>query len=153
VYPEMLLDDNPWWDVVFFIQKYLTCEGRYSLIYLYHVCLLLHLKDKTKIINMPFYLLKSLMKMAAVVWKNPPHKEIFLYHHALIKLIVLDKLEKLNQTWDEFISRNQFQEAELSNEDSEKEEPILVNPKSVITGKRNKQKQKNEGLQPKVQRK
>jgi hypothetical protein len=56
-----------------------------------------------------------------------------MHHHALIKLIVLDKLEKLNKTWDEFLSRNQFQEVILSNEDSKKEEQNLVNSKSVIT--------------------
>jgi hypothetical protein len=109
---------NPWRDVVFFIQKYLTCEGRYSLIFLYHILMLQHIKDKHKRVNMHFYLLKILTKMAMVVRKNPPNKDRFLYHHALVKILVLHKLEELNQTWQQFLSRNNFEE----------NEPVMENP-------------------------
>ena len=34
--------------------------------------------------------------------KNPPNKDRLLYHHALVKLIILHKLEKSNQAWDDF---------------------------------------------------
>jgi hypothetical protein len=75
-------------------------------------------KDRNKRVNMPFYLLKSLTKMAMVVRKNPPNKDIFLYHHALVKILVLHKLEELNQTWHQFLLRNNFEE----------NEPVLENP-------------------------
>jgi hypothetical protein len=41
--------------------------------------------------------------MAMEVWKNPQNEERFLYHHTLIKLIVMDKLEKKNQTLEDFL--------------------------------------------------
>jgi hypothetical protein len=47
----------------FLIQKYITCEGWFSLIYLYHVIILLHLKGD-KPLNMPYYLLKYLSRMS-----------------------------------------------------------------------------------------
>jgi len=100
--------DDPWKDMTFFIHKYLTCEGRYNIVFLYHIRLLQHLKDKKKRINMPYYLLKILTKIAATVHIDPPKKESFLYHHSLIKIIVFDKLDKLNQTWEEFPLRNNF---------------------------------------------
>jgi hypothetical protein len=56
-----------------------------------------------------------------------------MYHHALIKLIVLDKLEKKNQTWEEFLSRNNFQENGSSSENSERDENP-VNPTPRIAG-------------------
>ena len=33
---------DQWCNILFIIQKYLTCEGRYSITFLYHVRLLLH---------------------------------------------------------------------------------------------------------------
>jgi hypothetical protein len=43
-----------------------TCEGRYSIIFLYHICSLMHLK-KEKLVNMPYYFLSSLTKMAKAI--------------------------------------------------------------------------------------
>jgi hypothetical protein len=88
----------------------MTCEGRYKIIYLYHIHLLPHLKDISKNLNLPFFLLKTLVKIVGSVKNNPPNKDKFLYHHALVKFIVLYEIRKLNQTWEEFLERNGFQE-------------------------------------------
>jgi hypothetical protein len=65
--PRVWLKD-PWKDLAFLIQKYITCEGRFSLIFLYHIRILLHLKGE-KLLNMPYYLLKSLTKMSKAIQK------------------------------------------------------------------------------------
>jgi hypothetical protein len=84
------------------ITRLITCEGRYSTFKAYHFRLLAHFQFN-KPLNFPFYFLKSLEKMSSQVRKNvtKPHNNLF--HHVLIKLLVLAKLEKHRQTWDEFI--------------------------------------------------
>jgi hypothetical protein len=81
------------------IQVYITCEGRYGRTMLYHFILLLHFTGK-KPINMPYYLLKSLTKMASKVQAKPQKASNSLFHHGLIKLIVLEELSRRNKTWD-----------------------------------------------------
>jgi hypothetical protein len=56
----------PWKDLAFLIQKLVTCEGEYSLIFLYHIRLLMHLKNE-KPLNMPYYLLIILTKMSKTI--------------------------------------------------------------------------------------
>ena len=37
---------HPWDEIVYVIQKFITCEGRFSIVYLYHIKLLQHLKGE-----------------------------------------------------------------------------------------------------------
>lgn len=48
-----------WEDVALFIQKFITCEGHFRIIFNYHFQLLAHLRTG-KLINLPYYLLNSL---------------------------------------------------------------------------------------------
>ena len=48
------------------IMRYFTCEGRFSRFYKYHVRLLMHFTG-VKILNLPYYLYKSLDKMVEKV--------------------------------------------------------------------------------------
>jgi type IV secretory pathway VirB10-like protein len=48
------------------IMKFFTCEGRFPQIYAYHIRLLMHF-TRTKLINIPFFLHKSIEKMASIV--------------------------------------------------------------------------------------
>jgi hypothetical protein len=51
-----------WHDLILILKQFITCEGRYGLVFLYHIRLLmLFLGFK---LNMPFYLLMSLYKMS-----------------------------------------------------------------------------------------
>ena len=71
------------------IMKYFTCEGRFSRIYAYHIRLLMHF-TRTKQLNLPFFLHKSIEKMASTIQKKPPSQQIAcLFHHSLIKVIIL----------------------------------------------------------------
>jgi hypothetical protein len=48
----------------------------------------------------PFYFLKSLEKMSSQVRKNVTNPHNSLFHHGLIKFLILTKLEKQGKSWD-----------------------------------------------------
>jgi hypothetical protein len=84
------------------ITRLITCEGRYSTFKACHFRLLAHFLFN-KPLNFPFYFLKSLEKMSSQVRKNVTNPHNSLFHHGLIKLLVLTELEKQGQSWDAFI--------------------------------------------------
>ena len=51
------------------IMKYFTCEGRFSRVYAYHIRLLMHF-TRTQLLNLPFFLYKSIEKQASTVQKK-----------------------------------------------------------------------------------
>jgi len=89
------------------IQKYLTCEGRYNKVYSYHFKLLFHFTGKTSI-DLPFYLFHSLSKMCDKVQLRKEACETSLFHHGLVKLMVLHELRKIGRDWDTFIFMSGF---------------------------------------------
>jgi hypothetical protein len=84
------------------ITSLITCEGRYSTFKSFHFILLAHFLFN-KPLNFPFYFLKILENMSSQVRKNVtnPHNSIF--HHGLIKLLILSELERKGQNWDLFM--------------------------------------------------
>jgi hypothetical protein len=82
--------------------RLITCEGRYSTFKACHFRLLAHFLFN-KPLNFPFYFLKTLEKMSSQVRKNVTNPHNSLFHHGLIKLLVLAELEKQGKTWDAFI--------------------------------------------------
>jgi hypothetical protein len=88
------------------LQKYITCEGHFSLTFLYHIMILLHFKGQR--INLPYFLWKSLTNMAAMTQRKfyTRTMEQNLDHHGLVKLLVLDELRKKNDNKEDFIARN-----------------------------------------------
>jgi hypothetical protein len=58
---EYLLE--PYEKVLIVIQRYFTCEVRFDRVYEYHIRLLVHFMGKITL-NLPFYLYRSLGKMA-----------------------------------------------------------------------------------------
>jgi hypothetical protein len=112
---------HPWDELAYLTQKFITCEGIFSIIYLYHIKLLQHLKSDCEI-NMPYFLLQSLSKMAKAVQKQWRNTERSLYYCGFIKMIIIHELHKQNLTWQQFIIRNGFKIVE----EEVKEEQILV---------------------------
>jgi hypothetical protein len=51
-----------WHNLVLILKQFITCEGRYGLVFLYHICLLMLFIGFD--LNMSFYLLMSLYKMS-----------------------------------------------------------------------------------------
>ena len=97
---------SPWDEIAYLIKKYITCEGLFSLIFLYHIRILQHLNQE-KLLNMPYYLLHSLQKMSIQVKKNK-NKERSMYHHGLIKMLVDHELHQKGQSWNIFLWKNGF---------------------------------------------
>ena len=70
------------------VMKYFTCEGRFSRIYSYHIRLLMHF-TRTKLLNLPYFLCKSIEKMSTIMKKKlPAQQRASLFHHSLVKIIV-----------------------------------------------------------------
>ena len=87
---------RPWDQVVIFLKKYITCEGRYQIIQISYFILLSHLCHG-RLLNIPLYLLRALQSMDQCV-KESRHPVASLTNHGLIKLLVLRALAHHNLT-------------------------------------------------------
>ena len=78
-------------DLIYLIQKYISCEGHFSLVFLYHLRLLAHLvKDER--LSLPFYFVKLLTKMASK-YKGPGEiADTYLFHQGLINVLITHEL-------------------------------------------------------------
>jgi hypothetical protein len=94
-------------DFLVVIQKYFTCEGRFNLAFLYHFRLLMHFTGK-EAINIPFFLFRSIGKMSDKVQAKPSTSSLALFHSSLIKLLVLEELNKTGNTWESFPTSNNY---------------------------------------------
>jgi hypothetical protein len=95
-----------WKDILFILQKYITCKGRYGLELLYHLWLLIHFKGHA--INFPYFLLNILKKMAYSIQHSHRNIDKILYHHGMVKILLETKLHKKNDNWEAFLVRNHF---------------------------------------------
>jgi hypothetical protein len=85
----------------------MTCEGRYRLVFLYHLRLLMSFIGYP--LNMPFYFQRSLYKMSKRFKKEKADSSLF--HHGLIKLIIVYHLSLHGDSWRDFITRNGFDDS------------------------------------------
>ena len=69
-------------DILF---RYVTCDGHCSRMHYYHLWLLMTLKGSK--INLPFFVLQSLRKMAHTVQNIVVDIEQSLFHHGLLKIL------------------------------------------------------------------
>lgn len=76
--------------------------------YSYHFKILLHFTGKTSI-DLPFYLFCNLSKMCDKVQLRKETCETSLFHHGLVKLMVLHELQKIGRDWDTFIFMSSFE--------------------------------------------
>ena len=97
---------------------YIACEGRYNRVMIYHFKLINHFTGRNPL-KLPFYLYKYLTKMAHQVKSKPTKIAGRLSHHGLIKLIVLELLQRRNLAWTYFLFWNEF-ETEFQPEDKRK---------------------------------
>lgn len=98
------------------LQKCITCEGRFGCMYVYHICLLMNFLENGNI-NLPFFLLNSLRRMASNVQKKIESLETTMYHHGLVRILIEFHLKNIGDTWENFLIRNHFQEAPESPEE------------------------------------
>jgi len=77
-----------WHDLLIMVKQFVTYEGRYGLVFLYHLRLLMNFMGYP--LNMPIYFQCSLYKMDKR-FKREKDDSIFL-HHGLIRLIIVHHL-------------------------------------------------------------
>ena len=67
---------------------------------------------KGHLVNMPYYFLNILHKMACTYQMNAGDKERSLFNHGLIKILVSYRLRELGEALESFLMRNGFGENE-----------------------------------------
>jgi len=90
------------------IQRFFTCEGRYDTVRQYHFRLLLHFTGR-EMLDIPYYLHRSLGKMSDKIQKIPQTAEKHLFHFGLMKLLVLEELRKVGRDWNTFLFLADYQ--------------------------------------------
>jgi hypothetical protein len=93
-----------WHDLLMLVKQFVTCEGRYRLVFLYHLWLLMNFIGYP--LNMPFYFQHSLYKMSKRFKREKADSSLF--HHGLIKLIIFYHLILHGDSWRDFVARNGF---------------------------------------------
>lgn len=125
--------------------KYITCEGRFSIIYGYHFGLLHELRygmdlPPARKLSIPYFLLQSLIECGTKLNEGIPDQ---LAHHGLIKLLVEDSLHTYTVPISWKIFRN------MSRDDDIRTLVENITPSSSDEGEKTKEIEKNndEGAQ------
>jgi hypothetical protein len=87
------------------LQRFLTCEGRYAMNFIYHLRLLLHFEGGPEI-DFPYFLWMSLNKMVRGVKSLSKTEKTIIYHQGLIKMLVLHELRKKRISWKVLITQH-----------------------------------------------
>ena len=95
-----------WRPVLDVIHRYVTCEGRLSSAYIYHLWLMAVFIGFP--LNLPHYLVKSMIKMSSAIKKGLKNISHSLFHHGLVRILIEKELSKNNRSWDDFIESNGF---------------------------------------------
>jgi hypothetical protein len=93
-----------WHGLLSVLKQFMTCEGCYGLVFLYHIRLLMHFIVFH--LNVPFYFLRILYKMSKMYKRQILNSSLF--HHGLIKILLVHHLTTLGDEWDGFLTRNGF---------------------------------------------
>jgi hypothetical protein len=129
------------------IQRYFTCEGRFNMVYQYHIRLLMHFTGKEPL-NLPFYLLRSLGKMSDKVQAKSKQVDTNIFHSGLIKMLVLEELKKTNSDWDAFLVASGFQPDVVNTPQTKRKTPTSVeNIVHTESSKRRKMVKKDKSSQ------
>jgi hypothetical protein len=113
-----------WHDLLAIVKQFVTCKGRYGLVFLYHLWLLMNFIDFP--LNMPHYLLRSLYKMAKRYKREKADSSLF--HHCLIKIVIVHHLRLSGDCWEVFLRRNGFTTPECGQVDKTVVTKTLVRP-------------------------
>jgi hypothetical protein len=100
--------EEKWQQLLKSITVYITFEGRYNRVMIYHFKLINHFTGKNPL-NLPYFLHKRLSKMAHQVKTKPNNVAGRLSHHILIKILVCELLQRRGKEWNDFLFWNDFQ--------------------------------------------
>jgi hypothetical protein len=112
-----------WHSLLMILKQFVTCEGRYGFVFLFHLCLLMVFVGFE--LSLPHYLHRSLFKMARKYKKS--HADTSLFHVGLIKILVVYELGLRRDSWPDFLNRNSFEESNPSPIDK----PVVSESKSI----------------------
>ena len=118
-----------WHDLLTVVKQFVTCEGCFGLVFLYYFLLLMIFMGFP--LNMPYYLLRSLYKMGKRYTKQRSNSSLF--HHSLIKILLMHQLELQNDSWDSFITRNGYGNPNMEEVDKIVVEETLVYPTTPLS--------------------
>jgi hypothetical protein len=122
------------------IHRKLTCEGRFNVLYQYHVSLFIHFTGKDAMI-IPFYLLRSMGKMFDRFQDNYKVVDTSVFHSRLIKMLFMEEFKKRNIPWEHFIVYSHMQLDIASILQSKMQNPLpYTSVSSVGTSKKRKSK-------------
>jgi hypothetical protein len=96
-----------WHDLLMILKQFITCEGRYGFVFLFHLRLLMVFMGFE--LSMPHYLHRSLFKMAKKYKQS--QADTSLFHVGLIKILVVYELGLRRDSWPDFLNRNGFEES------------------------------------------
>lgn len=113
-----------WHDLLAIVKQFVTCEGRHGLVFLYHLWLLMSFIDLP--LNMPYFLLRSLYKMAKHFKRQK--SDSILFHHCLIKIITIHQLKLNDDCQDAFLLRNGFASSEIGQVEKSVVTETLIEP-------------------------
>ena len=150
---EFLLE--PWPKVAYHFLRYITCDGRLSLVYAYNFIFLHHLRhlfhqNTKQNLSIPFFLLESLREMRRKVNRG---KNEVLEHDGLIKIIVCEALENISVkvSWEQFLDMDNcsFLDSQYSIQESNLERDVKGNKKESGAGtSKNKNSPKKIKIEP-----
>jgi hypothetical protein len=100
--------EEKWQQLLKAIMVYITREGRYNRVMIYHFKLINQLIGRNPL-NLPYFFHQSLSKMAHQVKAKPNQVAGRLSQHSLIKLLVCELLQRRGKEWNYFLFWNDFQ--------------------------------------------
>jgi hypothetical protein len=112
-----------WHNLLMILKQFVTCEGRYGFVFLFHLRLLMVFMGFELIL--PHYLHRSLFKMAKKYKKS--QADASLFRVGLIKILVVYELGLRRDSWPNFLNRNGFEESNPPPIDK----PVVSESKSI----------------------
>lgn len=74
--------------------------------------------------NLPYFLLKSMTKMGSRVQAHLENTKHNVFYHGLIKLLILEELNKTQRSWQHFLFWVGFQTKTQESSEAEKNTPV-----------------------------
>jgi hypothetical protein len=96
-----------WYDLLMIVKQFVTCEGRYGFVFLFHLRLLMVFMGFE--LSMPHYFHRSLFKMDKKYKRS--QADTSLVHVGLIKILVVYELGLRQDSWHNFLNHNGFEES------------------------------------------
>ena len=107
VFPFWFLKDS-YAPLMKLIIRYLSCEGRFSPLYAYHIRLLMDFA-RVRMMKIPYFMCQKIERMTTLMQRKTPEQQYNnIYHYALIKIVVVHQLGLQGISWEDFISNDFF---------------------------------------------